>query len=104
MACNKVGMETRRRLRTEKFDVKRERSLCESTDPNQRHTPARQDTPSAVAIARERWDRMMQGNPEHYRQIIRMRLQGHTCEEIAESLHLAERTVRRFLKRLLKAT
>jgi RNA polymerase sigma-70 factor (ECF subfamily) len=103
VTCSKVGMETRRRLRTDKFNVKRERSLRGSTDPSLAHMSARQDTPSAFAIARERWDRIMEESPEHYRQIIRMRLQGHTCEEIADSLHLAESTVRRFLKRLLKA-
>lgn len=105
MARNKVGMEARRRLKTEKFDVTRERSLDGMiTDPNDWRMIRRQDTPSAVAIAREEWNRMIQGKPEHYKEIIRMKLQGHTCLHIADSLHLAERTVRRFLKKLCKET
>ncbi len=104
MARNKVGMEARRRLKTEKFDVKRERSLEEVPDSDHWKTGSGEDTPVAVAIAREQWDRMIQGRPEHYREIVRMKLQGHTCCSIADSLHLAERTVRRFLKRLCRET
>jgi len=104
MARNKVGMETRRRLKTEKFDVKRERSLEQVPDSDHWKTAGSQDTPIAVAIAREQWNRMIQGRPAHYREIVRMKLQGHTCRSIADSLNLAECTVRRFLERLCRET
>lgn len=102
IARNKVGMEFRRRLLTEKYNVNRERSLdaeraprtCEIRDPG----PA----PLEVAIAHERWDGLLRSQPAHYRQIIELKLQGHTCRDIARSLHLAECTVRRFLNRLLE--
>lgn len=104
MARNKVGMETRRRLNTEKFDVKRERSLDDVPSHEESTAAGRSDAPVDVAIAREQWNRIIQGKPEHYQKIIRMRLQGHTCNDIADSLDLGERTVRRFLKKLCRDT
>lgn len=104
MARNKVGMETRRRLNTQKFDVGRERSLDALPDQDSMTPASREDAPVATAIAREQWNRIMQDHPEHYQEIIRMRLQGHTCSGIADSLGLSERTVRRFLKKLCRDT
>ncbi len=102
MARNKVGMETRRRLNTQKFNVGRERSLDALPDHDDLAPASREETPVATAIAREQWNRIMQDHPEHYQEIIRMRLQGHTCTGIADSLGLSERTVRRFLKKLCR--
>lgn len=96
MARNKVGMEVRRRLGAEKYNLNREAPL----DEGKEEVSGSQPTPVEVVIARERWNRMLQDQPEHGRRIIELRLQGYTCQEIADSLHLAERTVRRFLKRL----
>ena len=104
MARNKVGMETRRRLNTEKLNVGRERSLDALPDRDSLVPASREDTPVAAAIAREQWNRILQDHPEHYQEVIRMRLQGHTCCGIADSLGLSERTVRRFLKKLCKDT
>jgi len=66
--------------------------------------PDSQPAPIEVLIARETWNRMLEKRPEHYQQIIRMRLQGRTYQDIADSLQLAESTVRRFLKKLLRET
>ena len=104
MARNKVGMEVRRRLLTEKYNVNRERSLDELGAEGQTDTSNRQPAPIDVAIAREQWQRMVQDQPAHYRRIIQLRLQGRTYQDIADSLHLAESTVRRFLKKLLRRT
>ena len=57
-----------------------------------------------MAIAHEQWDRLLKGQPQHYRRIIQLRLQGHTYQSIADTMHLDECTVRRFLKRLLNTT
>jgi DNA-directed RNA polymerase specialized sigma24 family protein len=57
-----------------------------------------------LAIAKERWNQLISSSPDHYRQIIQFRLQGRTCQEIADALRLDESTVRRFLKRLQKDT
>ena len=104
MARNKVGMEFRRRLLTEKYNVNRERSLDAEKAMGTRGVTDRGPGPVDVAIARERWAGLMRSQPAHYRQIIQQRLQGHTCREIADSLHVAECTVRRFLKKLLHET
>jgi RNA polymerase sigma factor (sigma-70 family) len=104
MARNKVGMEVRRRLMTEKHGVKHEESLDQLQARGDVDIPSRQPAPVDVAIAREQWDRLLDGQPQHYRRIIQLRLQGHTYESIAETVHLDECTVRRFLKKLLHTT
>jgi RNA polymerase sigma factor (sigma-70 family) len=101
MARNKVGMEVRKRLLTEKYNVNRECSLQELAGTERTELRDRQPGPLDVAIAREQWSRLLRGQPDHYRQIIHLRLQGHTYQDIAELLHLDECTVRRFVKRLL---
>jgi RNA polymerase sigma-70 factor (ECF subfamily) len=104
MTRNKVGMEIRRRLMTEKYNLNRETSLEELRGASAGDIAGRQPEPVDVAIARERWKRMLENRPPHYRQIIQMRLQGRTYQDIADSLHLAESTVRRFIKRLFRET
>jgi len=102
VARNKVGMEVRRLLQTEKCNLNREQSL---NDPQARQwsdIADRQPSCLDVVLAQERWNRICQDQPEHYRKIIELRLQGHTNRDIADTLHLAESTVRRFLKRLLQ--
>jgi RNA polymerase sigma-70 factor (ECF subfamily) len=102
MARNKVGMEVRRRLLSKKYNLNRESSLEEKSRASREDIPASLPTPMEFAIARERWDRMLLDKPNHYQQIIQLRLQGLTCQNIADDLHIDERTVRRFLKRLLR--
>jgi RNA polymerase sigma-70 factor (ECF subfamily) len=100
MARNKVGMEVRRRLMTEKYNVNREQTM--GPPPDQVDQSAdHQSNPVEVAIAREQWNRLIAEQPDRYRQIISLRLQGLTYQDIAESLNIAQCTVRRFLKRLL---
>jgi RNA polymerase sigma factor (sigma-70 family) len=98
MARNKVGMETRRRLTTEKYNVGHEQS-CSFLHAED--LASRQPAPIDVAIAHEQWDRMLKDQPPHYRQIIQLRLQGYTCQDIGKAIHVTERTVRRVLKKLL---
>lgn len=100
MARNKVGMETRRRLLTDKYNLNRENRLDSEQADAWEGISGHQPGPIDVAIARERWCRMMKDQPDHYRRIIQLRLQGHTYQDIATSLQIAESTVRRFLKRL----
>jgi DNA-directed RNA polymerase specialized sigma24 family protein len=100
MARNKVGMESRRRFQTEKYDVNREQVLTGGPSGLAAEIPGPAPAPVDVAIAREQWERMLQGQPTHYRRIVQLRLQGRTNQEIADTLNLDERTVRRFLKKL----
>jgi RNA polymerase sigma factor (sigma-70 family) len=104
MARNKVGMEVRRRLMTEKYNVGHEQSLDHLCAKGDSDIPSRQPSPVEVALARERWDRLLKDQPLRYRQIIQLRLQGYTYQTIAEVVDLDECTVRRFLKRLLHTT
>jgi RNA polymerase sigma factor (sigma-70 family) len=104
MARNKVGMEVRRRLMTEKYNVGHERSLDQLNREGGHEVASRQPSPLDVMLARERWDQIVQGQPAHYREIIRLRLQGYSYLSIAEKVDLDECTVRRFVKRLLHTT
>jgi RNA polymerase sigma factor (sigma-70 family) len=104
MARNKVGMEVRRRLLSQKNNLNRESSLEEKSPAAREKFIAPEPTPLEFAIARERWDRILLDQPNHYRQIIQFRLQGRTCQDIADTMHMNESTVRRFLKRLFRET
>jgi RNA polymerase sigma factor (sigma-70 family) len=100
MARNKVGLEFRRRLVTDKYNLNREYALDDKSQA-QRDVEDRQPLAIDVAIAREQWNKMLQDQPQHYRKIIQLRLQGHTYKSIARSLNLAECTIRRSLAKLL---
>ncbi len=101
MARNKVGMETRRRLATKKYNVRQEQSFDRLRAED---LACRQPAPIDFAIAHEQWDQMLEGQPAHCRRIVQLRLQGHTCQDIGKAVHVDERTVRRFLKKLLHTT
>jgi RNA polymerase sigma factor (sigma-70 family) len=101
LAKFKVLTEVRRRLETDKFDVMREDvrgELRPIPDMNFAETP----TPSAVAIAKERWDLIIAGEPEYVRRIVELRLGGTTFNEIADRLHIHETTARKTIKRLIE--
>jgi RNA polymerase sigma-70 factor (ECF subfamily) len=104
MAHNKVRMEIRQRLATGKHDVRREVRFRESLGEENPGVTAPEPEAVDVAIAREQWERMLQDQPPHYRRIIQLKLQGYSCAEIGTILDLDEETVRRFLKKLLRAT
>jgi RNA polymerase sigma-70 factor (ECF subfamily) len=94
----KVANEARRRSQ-KKYDIKREHALADTADRDGA-LAAKQPTPSQIAVAREEWDRLVEGQPNHYQQILVLRFQGHTLEEIARKLNVNERTVRRVLDKL----
>jgi RNA polymerase sigma-70 factor (ECF subfamily) len=99
MAQNKVVDECRRRLQTQKRNVTRECSI--SADASEEIVvPSREPPPSQIAIRNEQWQRMMEGLPTQYRQILELRVAGETQEEIARRLGISERTVRRVLSKL----
>jgi RNA polymerase sigma factor (sigma-70 family) len=100
IARNKVGMEARRRFATKKFNVNREKSLDADVSVIQDEMYGNDPSPLDMAIAKECWSQLLSEKPEHYQQIIHLRLRGSTCQEIADILQIDESTVRRFLKRL----
>lgn len=104
MARNKVGIEKRRRLISNKYNLNHEQSLNQLQGSGFPPPADRQPKPIDIAIAREKWDRILRDQPERYRKIIQLRLQGHTFESIAAAVQIDECTVRRFLKRLSRNT
>ncbi|NLF07417.1 MAG: sigma-70 family RNA polymerase sigma factor [Pirellulaceae bacterium] len=104
MARNKVGIEKRRRLISNKYNLNHEQSLNQLQGSGCTPPADRQPKPIDIAIAREKWDRILRDQPERYRKIIQLRLQGHTFESIAAAVQIDECTVRRFLKRLSRKT
>jgi predicted ArsR family transcriptional regulator len=50
---------------------------------------------------RERWDRLVDGQPPHVRRIVELRFAGATYTEIAAQLHIHERTARKAIERLV---
>lgn len=105
MARNKVGMEVRRRLMTDKYNVRHEQPLDRlHAAEGCLDATGQQPAPADIAIARERWESLLKDQPDHYRQIIHLRLQGYTYESIADVVHVDKRTVCRFFKKLLDTT
>jgi RNA polymerase sigma factor (sigma-70 family) len=97
IASNKVIDTLRRQLKTDRRNVNREESL-ESSDihPIEGTAP----TGSEVAIARERWFRLVDGQPAECVEVAKLRLVGATRAEVAQQLGVSEKTVQRILKRL----
>jgi RNA polymerase sigma factor (sigma-70 family) len=61
--------------------------------------PHRQ-TPDAIAVFRENWDLALDQAGSRGLEVVKLRLQGYTLEEIAERLAISKRTVQRVLGEL----
>jgi RNA polymerase sigma-70 factor (ECF subfamily) len=110
VAYNKVVETYREHLGTAKRDAAREVPLEEACG-GEGATPAPaggaalpnrspQPTPSQVVMAEERWQRLVQGQPEKYRRILELLRQGYTQQETADRLGLNTRLVQRVLRKL----
>ena len=97
MARHKVINEFRRRVLATKHNVNYEYPLDGSSD---RALIARQPTASQVAIAEERLTDLLNKQPDPYRQMVVLRREGNTMQEIADQLGVNEKTVRRFFEKL----
>ena len=102
VARNKVIDETRRRLYLQKMNVHREEPLDEQPPEKLEKMHSPQPRPSQVAVAREQWQRLMQGASPEHRQILEMRFAGATYEQIGSKLDLHERSVRRIVEQMLE--
>ena len=100
VARNKVLEEFRRRTRTRKFDLGREEPLYvrRGLHDAPRDLPGFDPSPSQVAQADECWDRLIAGRSPVDAQIVRLRSEGRTFDEIAASTGLSERSVRRAIE------
>ncbi len=100
LARNKV-VGTRRQMTTMKNDLSREIGFGELEEDLEVRCPNPDPTPSAVAVARERWHQLVDNQPESVRRIVELRFMGATFPEIAEQLNINERTARRAIDRLV---
>ncbi len=100
VARNKVLEEFRRRTRTRKFDLGREEPLYVRRGhlETPRDLPGFDPSPSQVAQADECWDRLVAGRTPIDAQIVRLRSEGSTFDEIAAKTGLSERSVRRAIE------
>ncbi len=100
VARNKVGLEARRHLQTDKYGVDREHQWIEDSLQEQAEIPDGQPAAIDVAIAGEKLERLLSNQPPGLRKIIELRLQGLTHDEIARSLYTTRGAVHRSLKKL----
>ena len=101
MARNKVIDEGRKRD-TKRYCVKNETSMTELTQESNQGLKSKDPTPSQLAIVREQWEQVLEGQPSHYRRIAQLKLSGETNTAIADKLGINEKTVRRVLKELFR--
>jgi RNA polymerase sigma-70 factor (ECF subfamily) len=96
MAYNKVVEVFRQRVQTAKRDLTREVAL----DDLSREQPIRQPTPSQMAIANERWEQILHGQPPRARRALELLRKGHTYEEVAGQVGLHPKAIQRLLHQL----
>ncbi len=108
-AHNRVVDVTRRYLSAQKYDVHREQALEGRNDPPKtpRHAPpgraltTRDPSPSQYASIRERWDQVLLNCTAREREILQLRLQGATFDDIGTKLCINKTTARRTIQRLI---
>ena len=100
VAQNKVWIRYHRAFRTKKYDQTRVTSI-EAGEELKESLVSRDPDPLELAIARERWNRLFQQQPPKTQEILKRRIAGASCVEIARQMQISERTVRRTIDRLV---
>ncbi|MBI1916874.1 MAG: sigma-70 family RNA polymerase sigma factor [Planctomycetes bacterium] len=105
MALFKVVQACRKGMQTTRYDCSNERSLQEVPSGGIEGAPeaylaGATPTPSQEAVANERWEDLMRGRSALDRQILLLRREGRTYEEIGQRLNLSPKRVQRLLRRL----
>lgn len=99
MVRNKV-CHIQRHLDTQKNNIVRQVPLDEEDADT--HPASRDPTPSDVAVFREQWRELEAGGDERLMQVIELRYEGNTWEEIAARLDINESTARKVIDRWRK--
>src|SRR4051812_9085244 len=94
VAINKV-VETLRRRQTAKRNLHREQPLGARDSGGVVDVAARDPSASQLAIAEERWERLIEGQPPQYRRVLELLRAGHTHKEIADQLGLHPKVIQR---------
>ena len=99
VARNKVNQEHRRRTRTKKYNLAREERLYVRKGEREipREVPALDPTPSEEVQAGDRFGQLIQGRTAEEVEVIELRREGLTFDEIARRLGTSERSVRRVI-------
>lgn len=100
LARNKVIDESRRRMGTQKHDMRRERRT--DWDSDGAPVDARQPTPSDVAIGDEVLQMLVDSASPTSKKILELRLAGCTSREIGAAIGMHERAVRRALAEMAR--
>ena len=100
VARNKIFEEHRRQTRTKKYDISREERLYVRKGEREmpRDLPGSDPTPSENVQAVDRLGQLVQGRTEQEAEIIILRRQGLTYDEIAAKIGWNERSVRRVIE------
>jgi RNA polymerase sigma-70 factor (ECF subfamily) len=100
VAANKVVDVVRRRVQAAKRDLTRERPLPAPRGGADADLPARHPTPSQVAIAEERWEQLLEGQPPRCRRVLELLREGHTHQEAADQTGIHPKVIQRMLRKL----
>jgi RNA polymerase sigma factor (sigma-70 family) len=101
MAVHKVTDAYRRRVRTAKCNARREEPMpTDGVGGADAPRDRRQPTASQVAVANEEWERLLEGQPAHYRLALELLRRGFTQAETAARLGMDPKQIRRLLQRL----
>ena len=100
VARNKVYEQDRRLTRTEKYALAREEPLYVRRGDREhaRDVPAHDPSPSENLQARDRLSLLTAGRPPREVEVLTLRREGRTIDEIAERLGVHEKTVRRIIE------
>lgn len=99
-AAEQKLIDEQRRLHTQKRDIGRERPISGLEGEGHTGLASSDPTPSQFAQAREVREWLLAGQPDQGRQVIELRDQGYSNEEIADRTGWHLRKVQRFLKDL----
>ncbi len=102
MAYNKVAAAFRRGFQTKKYNLNGKQSLDgagpDGGSPFEPPLPG--PTPSQVAIANERWERMNDGQPDRFRLMLELLREGYNYQEVAERTGLHPKAIQRWLYKM----
>jgi RNA polymerase sigma factor (sigma-70 family) len=102
MACHKVIEVHRQRFDGGKRRLDAEQPLDAVSADGERpiDPPVADPTPSQCAIANERWEQILAGQPDDFRRVLELLRLGHTRKEIAQRLGLHPKRIQRLLHQL----
>lgn len=98
MASNKVIDAGRRKQVRQETEAPEQLPGVEKDHRRQLSQP----TPSQFAVANEQWERLTDDEQERNKELLRLRKNGATHAEIAKSMGVTDRQVRRILRRIAR--